>query len=595
MDRVREGNHLLNAGGFPFYISAHKIKYKKSDDGDKRVEMKEEEKKKTYKATNYALYLLGVAVALQIIEHVVRQQNMEFRTFMQVIKGIYQWLIVPVTLVFSIYHDFFREKDKLYIRYLLPVILTSFIVIAACFRGVIYLFTMADEKVMEDGIIQASISTLSGYQYVYYEPVLGIFRKPFEGWSDEEIAEKLKQRHGDGISLVEVAEDGKYRIYSAPSSRLGGEPFYFQIWDTYEIHDNFAYSLMKSDALSFWKSDITSYGISRQDRFSGFMSISDQEEKKEESGQWSTRDYPEREDWLVICCYSKADAPDCAADIADWIFYAASDERYFCEQENYSSGKELLRLGIKFYDEKGSEIRNEYLDDYRKALEENNWQEVYEGIESILIGYYNELEEQQNAHLEESVDENVDESIDMAVEDDDWEERFMEQYQGNYEKEVFLEGNKIGYRMVVTDAALGSRCYALLKSTDGGESWQMESGTPFPEMGQGIDFTFLDEKLGFATLSHNGGDEAYLFVTENGGKSYEKVVMQGITVTLDDGTTYNPYDFPQMPYEKNGKLYVLCGQGMDGDYNGGDAAGMALFESTDHGHTFVYKEIQIKK
>lgn len=556
------------------------------------IDEKENKKKQMHKATNFALYLLAAAVVLQVIEYVARQQNMEFRTFMQVIKGIYQWLIVPVTLVFSIYHDFFREKFNTPVFYLLPAVLTIFILIISGYRGVIYLFTMVDENVMEDGIIRGSSYTHSGYLYVYYEPVLGVFRKPIEGWSDEELAEKLKQRYGDGISLVETAENEEYRIYSAPSSRLGGEPFYFRVWGTYEIYDNFAYSLMKSDAVSFWKSNITSFGISRQDRFSGFKGISDIEEKDEETGQWNTRDYPDKEDWLVICCYSKADTSDCAADIADWIFYAASDERYFSEQENYSSGNELLHLCIKFYSESGCETRKEYLDSCKDAVEENDWQEVYEEIEGILVDFYNELEEQQNA----CPDENADGSMEITQEDaSDWEERFMEQYQGDYEKEVFLEDGKIGYRMVVTDAALGSRCYALLKSTDGGESWQMESGTPFPEMGQGIDFTFLNEEFGFATLSHNGGDEAYLFVTENGGKSYEKVVMQGIIVTLDDGTTYNPYDYPQMPYEEDGKLYVLCGQGMDGDYNGGDAAGMTLFESGDHGHTFVYKGIQTRK
>ena len=50
-----------------------------------------------------------------------------------------------------------------------------------------------------------------------------------------------------------------------------------------------------------------------------------------------------------------------------------------------------------------------------------------------------------------------------------------------------------------------------------------------------------------------------------------------------------------MPYEENGKLYVLCGQGADGDYAGGDDAGMALFESEDRGHTFLYQEIRKPK
>ena len=110
-----------------------------------------------------------------------------------------------------------------------------------------------------------------------------------------------------------------------------------------------------------------------------------------------------------------------------------------------------------------------------------------------------------------------------------------------------------------------------------------------------INFTFLTEEYGFASLDHNGGDEADLYVTEDGGKSYQKCIFQGVSAELEDGYYYNPYDYPEMPYEENGKLYVLCGQGADGDYAGGDDAGMALFESEDRGHTFLYQEIRKPK
>lgn len=120
----------------------------------------------------------------------------------------------------------------------------------------------------------------------------------------------------------------------------------------------------------------------------------------------------------------------------------------------------------------------------------------------------------------------------------------------------------------------------------------MSNHDPFPTMGMGVDFIFLDENFGFASLMHQGGDEAELFVTENGGATYEQCMMQGLTVTLEDGYTYNPYDYPQMPYQEGENLYVLCGQGLDGDYNGGDGAWLALFESLDHGHTFSFKEMQ---
>lgn len=194
-----------------------------------------------------------------------------------------------------------------------------------------------------------------------------------------------------------------------------------------------------------------------------------------------------------------------------------------------------------------------------------------------------------------SIRENGEGGTDSSSEEEqkEWEKEFFARYQGDFEKECELSDGRIRYRMVIMDAAAGSRWYGLLKSEDRGLSWQMVSDSPFGgDMGMGIEFTFLDEELGFATLTHNGGDEADLYITENGGENYQPVELEEITVTLDDGFRYNPYDFPQMPYEEDGKLYVLCGQGADGDYDGGDAAGMALFESADGGHTFSYKEIR---
>ncbi|MCM1136599.1 MAG: hypothetical protein NC400_13630 [Clostridium sp.] len=177
--------------------------------------------------------------------------------------------------------------------------------------------------------------------------------------------------------------------------------------------------------------------------------------------------------------------------------------------------------------------------------------------------------------------------------DEEWERQFLEQYRGDFEKECQLEEGGIRFRMVVLDAALGSRWYGLLKSMDRGLSWQVVSSSPFGgDMGMGVDFTFLNETLGFATLMHNGGDEADLYVTEDGGKSYQPVAIQGPQATLEGGYQYYPYDYPEMPYEEGGKLYVLCGQGADGDYAGGDAAGMALFESMDGGRTFSYQYIK---
>lgn len=181
-----------------------------------------------------------------------------------------------------------------------------------------------------------------------------------------------------------------------------------------------------------------------------------------------------------------------------------------------------------------------------------------------------------------------------AVEPEKQEESaFMKNYDGEYEKEVRLEGTSIRYRMVVVDAALGSRIYGLIKSQDDGRTWREVSLDPFgSQLGMAVDFTFLDEQTGFATLAHNGGDNAELYITEDGGNHYEPVVIEEKLFALPDGTMYAPYDYPQMPYESDGVLCLLCGQGSDGDYNGGDKEAMARYQSTDGGHTFTFQNLQ---
>lgn len=176
------------------------------------------------------------------------------------------------------------------------------------------------------------------------------------------------------------------------------------------------------------------------------------------------------------------------------------------------------------------------------------------------------------------------------------ESAFIKDYDGEYEKEVRLEGTSICYRMVVVDAALGSRLYGLIKSQDNGQTWKEVSLDPFDsQLGMAVDFTFLDEKTGFATLAHNGGDNADLYITEDGGNHYELVAIEEKLFELPDGTMYAPYDYPQMPYESDGVLYLLCGQGSDGDYNGGDQEAMAKYQSTDCGHTFTFQELTIMR
>lgn len=49
--------------------------------------------------------------------------------------------------------------------------------------------------------------------------------------------------------------------------------------------------------------------------------------------------------------------------------------------------------------------------------------------------------------------------------------------------------------------------------------------------------------------------------------------------------TEEPFDFPDMPYEEEGILKMIIGQGADGDYHGGSKV---LYQSGDLGVTWEY-------
>lgn len=169
----------------------------------------------------------------------------------------------------------------------------------------------------------------------------------------------------------------------------------------------------------------------------------------------------------------------------------------------------------------------------------------------------------------------------------DNDERF---YGINKKTEEFYLSDKVGYRLGVTDAELGSRFYALYGTKDAGATWKVINGDPFSGWSGGAaGITFLNDKLGFLALSHSGGSYADLYRTDDGGLSYKKVELPEVKIKLDEEKTYNPFDFPGMPYKEDGILKVLVGQGSDGDYN---KVSNALYESKDEGKTWKYvKEV----
>lgn len=155
---------------------------------------------------------------------------------------------------------------------------------------------------------------------------------------------------------------------------------------------------------------------------------------------------------------------------------------------------------------------------------------------------------------------------------------------------TFYISEKKGYRLSIVDAALGSRFYDLSGTDNGGKTWNQINSDPFlSNGGVAAGLCFINENLGFITLSHSGGTYGEMYRTEDGGITYESVTIPATKVPLNETEMYNPFDLPEVPTAFEDILQLLVGQGQDGDYNSGCKA---LFQSTDTGVTWEYiKEV----
>ncbi len=156
--------------------------------------------------------------------------------------------------------------------------------------------------------------------------------------------------------------------------------------------------------------------------------------------------------------------------------------------------------------------------------------------------------------------------------------------------EFFMDEN-IGYNLRVEDAAAGNRAYSLYKTTDGGNSYSLLNTSPFGQrIGSAYGINFITEEVGFIGLAHNGGANGELYGTYDGGKTFNLVKVPEHIVNLSDGTSYNPFDYIEMPYKSGDDIFMEASQGADGDYKGGINA---LYQSIDGGRTFIFlKEME---
>ena len=131
----------------------------------------------------------------------------------------------------------------------------------------------------------------------------------------------------------------------------------------------------------------------------------------------------------------------------------------------------------------------------------------------------------------------------------------------------FLREDGMELRLVPVDRACGSSYYVLI----GVESGECSFVNPDPFLGSGgqaLFIYFVDNEVGYLAKSYSGGSLGELFVTEDGGKSFQNINIEEPQVKLSDHTSYCPFVMPEEIYQQDNEIYLVMGQGPDGDYHG---------------------------
>ncbi len=394
-------------------------------------------------------------------------------------------------------------------------------------------------------------------------------RKAYADHTAEEMDELVKHMFGESSERMNSIpcedSDNVLYIYRLNSVHENVEPFYIAAKNNFRPKNNLFAQLLKSNAVGFWKG---------RDRNAILVSKDGSKETLLNDEINSIDHVLDPTDWrLSVYCKSSEEFEACAEELDEWFDYCMQDNRIYCDDTAYYPNQTMYPNPVLEV-----EIR---MENTRFWIEMSRTDMSIKGEDGL------DCKETITQLLETEYKKMTDpEALDREKKQA-WADSFMERYDGDYVKECVLEGSDIRYRMVCTDHALVTYSFALLKSCDSGKSWEVREIDPFAGLGgTWIDFTFLTEEFGFAALIHAGGDWADLYVTEDGGLNYHPCTFKGGIASLDDEKNYNPYDCPQMPYEEDGRLYVICKRGTDG-------AGAALFTSADHGYTFIYERIYI--
>lgn len=139
----------------------------------------------------------------------------------------------------------------------------------------------------------------------------------------------------------------------------------------------------------------------------------------------------------------------------------------------------------------------------------------------------------------------------------------------------------VGYIFEFLDVAMGTAFGKILKTTDGGKTWNTVSYGIGEEGNQVFKTSsklyFVTGEIGFLTMPHTAGEYSDLYMTKDGGNQFSQVILEENDI----------YDYYFLPEIKDGKLILEISQGSDGDYHGGDSK---IYLSDDNGNSWYIQQ-----
>lgn len=268
-------------------------------------------------------------------------------------------------------------------------------------------------------------------------------------------------------------------------------------------------------------------------------------------------------------------------------------------------GEKITKTDFELYNDGGSISSNcwevTWYEDYVEVIlsgEEQNDEQIilyFEGTVDMKQLHDTEVAEQkndtsveyttkpENIDQRESNQENIIEQIDKAKKAESWT---MDQ---SNETMYFFLDDQNGWRLVVVDAAAGSRFYVMERTADGGDTWDRINEDPFDnQAGIAEGVIFFDDNFGIAGIAGASQSHSTLYITKDGGRSFEEMKLPMSTVTelpesaKEYGLTVEDYDYLNMPQKGATTLTIMVAT------DKGDNDGI-IFESEDDGSTWKYR------